>query len=135
MSGRFADRDRGVKLRTLDLSVVQAQANDLADGEGKEAHIGFTPYAMAERAGRLFVICNEGVGWEVTDDKPLRLDLYLQSPGRIAIVPSYVAKLSPDEVRSMATGPEVDLADHVRTFGDRLESNFWTWHHRLTRED
>ena len=125
-------RPTGVKLTLLDLSSVTTAAAESPHATYEAYDVGFAPYAMAEVDGHLYVVSHEGVGWEVTDDEPLLLDLYGKKPNTITIAPSLQASLSPDEVRELATGGEVDLADHVRRFGARLESNFWSWHRRLS---
>lgn len=129
MSTRTDERQRGVILHLIDFSDLLAQVPT----EGEEtADVGFGSYAMTELAdGRLYVVCNEGVGWEVTDDEPLEVDLYVSDPDHIAIMPRYRTSLTPAEVRAAATGGEVDLADHVRRFGGRLEDNFRIWHRKL----
>lgn len=132
MSARgHAERARGVLLRTLDLTEVQAEA-DRAIDEGETARIGHAPYAAAEHDGHLYVVCEEGVGWEVTDEDPLLIDTYVSTGTGIGIFPRFQVVLSPAEVRAAATGDEVDLADLIRTFGSRLEANFWVWHRTLT---
>lgn len=127
MTNRFDKRPTGVKLTLLDLAPVLESAAKSPHATADAYEISFGPYATAEVDGKLYVICNEGVGWEVTDEEPLELDLYVKKPGTISIVPSLRATLSPAEVREHATGEKVDLADHVRRFGARLESNFWAW--------
>jgi hypothetical protein len=122
-------RPTGVTLTLLDTDRLNQQLSERLEGTYEA---GWTPYAMAERHGRLYVVCHEGVGWEVTDDRPLEVDVYAKRPGHMSIMPSFVAKLSPAEVRELATDQTVDLADHVRQFGARLEGNFWSWHRRLS---
>jgi hypothetical protein len=129
MSRNRTERARGVTLRTLDLTAMLAGVPLTGD---ERADAGHAPFAVAEHGGRMYVVCHEGVGWEVTDDDPLVIDIYVAPPSHIAIVPKYQATLTPAEVREAATGPDTDLADLVRTFGSRLESNFWMWHRTLT---
>lgn len=136
-SSRHGERARGITLTLLDLTHVTAQARkEIAPAEPNpqevDVSLGFEPYAMAEHGGKLYVVCHEGVGWEVTDDDPFPLDLYVSRPGHLAIAPRFSALLRPEEVRAAATEQTVDLADHVRRFGSRLEANFWTWHRALT---
>lgn len=126
---RTIDRTRGVTLRVLDINRVAAEASKQLD---RTLRTSFEPYAMAEHDGHLYVVCNEGVGWEVTDKDPLYLDLYAHSENGISIFPTCQAKLSPAEVRELATDQEIDLADLIRTFGSRLESNFWSLHELLS---
>lgn len=129
MSTRTDERQRGVILHVIDFSRVLAEVPREDD---QTVDVGFGPYAMIEKDGLLYVVCNEGVGWEVTDTEPLQVDLYVTSPGYLAIMPSFRARLTPEEVRAAATGGPVDLADHVRRFGARLESNFSMWRDRLS---
>ena len=91
------------------------------------------------------VICTEGVGW--TSDAYQRITIPLHA-GWIA---SNTVDVSWAVLREIAMNPEnkpmervfepnmIELRDHVRKFGDRLESNFWLWHNRLieplTRRD
>lgn len=129
-------RQRGVTLRLLDLQALSERA--LAtwqaarpDSAYTSMEPGFAPYAVAEHDGVLYVICNEGVGWTVTEDSPLEVDLYGKSEDSFSMLPNLTATLSVDDVRTLITEEEVDLADHVRSFGSRLESNFAMWYRRL----
>ena len=129
-TSRYDQRTRGVTLRVLDLTPVLA---DIAEpGPGETVRAGFDPYATVEHDGHLYVVCNEGVGWEVTDDDPLPVDLYVSAPTGFGIFPRWEVTLTPADVHRLATDDEVDLADLIRSFGARLESNFWAWHRTLT---
>lgn len=125
-------RSRGVTLRLLDFSAVVADAQAKAAGADETVELSHTPYAAAEVGERLYVVCHEGVGWEVTEDEPLELPLHVRTPSGFSIFPRWNAMLSPSEVRLARTEEEVDLADLVRTFGARLEANFWLWHRTLS---
>lgn len=128
------DRPRGVKLHLLDIHRLEANATEqLADGSIYS--VGFGPWAAVEHGDRLYAVCVEGVGYEVTEAQPLELDLYKETPGHISIIPSFRALLSPADVRDLITPEEVDLADHVRTFGARLEGNFWGLHQLLNDKE
>jgi len=71
------------------------------------------------------VICTEGVGWEC--DMSGRLDVPLVngygSMTDVQISSSYLWRLRSEET--------VDLASHIRTFGSRLETNYWIWNRRI----
>ena len=133
---RDRERERGVTLRLLDLSGIEEVAleryNQHLAIDGKEPadsmSIGSAPYAVAEKDGVMYVICNEGVGWEITDEDPLILDLYPHTGNSFGIFPVMSASLKPEDVRNRTSEAEVDLADHIRTFGARLESNFHQWY-------
>ena len=129
----FGERPRGVTLRLLDTSAVLALAAAEADrrspGEADvTVRLSDDPYAVAEHDGKTYVICVEGVGWEVKEDAPLVLPVYVAKAGHIAILPSFDVEMPLVEVQALAAvGEEVDLADHVRRFGHRLESNMTMW--------
>lgn len=67
------------------------------------------------------VICTEGVGWTPDDYNVIQVPV-LGRFGQNSRLFIYVERI-PD----MFTGEIVDLADHIRVFGDRLESNFDLW--------
>lgn len=72
--------------------------------------------------GRVWMICTEGVGREVTDETP--------ATGADGIVYSRTAIL---ELLADGTDRETrPLESWVRTFGARLEGNFHLWERRLT---
>lgn len=135
------ERPRGVMLTMLNVEPVAALAMEraLADDEIEKKPTSCSPYApygIAEGVdGKLYAVNTEGVGREVSDEKPLVLPLYLHGEGWFAMAPNYEVTLTPEQVRELADGgDEVDLADHVREFGDRLEVNFGIWHRTLTGE-
>jgi hypothetical protein len=98
--------------------------------DGFEIRPGFEPWAYTEHDGRHFVICNEGVGYEVSMDEPWEVPLYSRRKGFVSILPSWTVPLTPGEIAPMA-GEEIDLADLIRSFGARLEQNFWIWFREL----
>jgi hypothetical protein len=75
------------------------------------------------------VICTEGVGWEQDEYQRILLP---GSEGMQGVATTVgVCRL----LKECRTGEQINLADHIRTFGDRLEMNFDIWHHRLTVGD
>jgi hypothetical protein len=75
------------------------------------------------------VVNTEGVGGVADNyDKPARVwwDRNLEEP-------YFDARLGDDlvpfnDIQSCVTGESVDLADHIRTFGSRLENNHAIWY-------
>ena len=122
---RSEHRSRGVKVRTLVLPEVHLEAlkAGLPDWPALEAE----DLAVGTTAdGKVFVICTEGVGWEVIDD--FKVEVYGSGTDSFSMFPVAMITLSRREVlEGMEAGEEVDLADWVRAFGDRLECNFGTW--------
>jgi len=137
------NRERGVILRRLDTEALGRQA--LAHLKVMAPTVDWTAasfqygYAVAQTDNGLYVVCTEGVGWEVTHSKPLILDViasWKDADGLAhhSMSPSAAVYLSPYEVTELmnASTEDIDLADLVREFGDRLEVNFSIWHDRLT---
>lgn len=136
-------RPRGVMLRLLDLHEVveyateHARKEDEAKGDTRpsKVRLGSDPYAATEHDGRVYVVCHEGVGWEVTDTDPMRFDVFVEhqtaSGWEMSILPSFMVTMGKDGVLAAATGPETDLADLVREFGARLETNHAVWYRTL----
>lgn len=79
-------------------------------------------YALATAGADTYVICSEGVGWKVSDSEPLTVDRWNGA--------AYDMPLT-EVLHRADNGTDVDLADFVRTFGSRLESNFHAWHYRI----
>lgn len=75
------------------------------------------------------VICTEGVGWVPDAYNSIEVSVlgYFGGDSRFFL---YVERI-PD----MFTGETVDLADHIRTFGDRLEGNFDLWARRAVSQE
>lgn len=149
-------RNRGVILQVLDLSALEAQALEFRQRtrpDCYEAKIYGGKIAMKEsRNGHIYTVCIEGVGPEngVTFDDPLEVEFhgsyYIREESRVdengntilgEIIPGShtfdfmsfgSTTLNPDELRSYPVLEEVDLADFIRSFGQRLELNFQLWY-------
>lgn len=86
-------------------------------------------YALVWVGTDAYVICSEGVGWKVTTDEPLTVDGYRKTTHGLAAA-SWDMSLA-EVLTASVHGRDVDLADFVRTFGDRLECNFYLWYQKL----
>lgn len=67
------------------------------------------------------VICSEGVGYVPTDYSLYELPVLFSMGGSSRYL------IGQEVLWSAITDEEVDLADFIRTFGDRLEGNFSLW--------
>jgi hypothetical protein len=76
-------------------------------------------YAAITYRGRVWVICTEGVGWEVTAETP-----WTPGDGREFSVARVLELLA-------AATADKPLETWIRSFGSRLESNFHTWERTL----
>lgn len=69
----------------------------------------------------LATVCTEGVGW-YKDDKG-----YTILFDDINYIGMWT-EISDEELASLISDEQTDLADFIRMFGDRLESNFYIWY-------
>ena len=66
-------------------------------------------------------ICGEGVGWFVDDNGLLPINYHVGNFG------SGYLDITPEELMPLISNETIDLADFIRSFGDRLENNFYSW--------
>ena len=105
------------KLDTDKLAAFLNTKYDRNDLQGEAMVVVNTPEGLA-------TICHEGVGWFKNDD-----DNYL--------VGAYVGYNNPtffvteEELLSFVSDEQVDLADFINRFGDRLESNYSIWYNQV----
>jgi hypothetical protein len=72
---------------------------------------------------RYALVCDEGVGWEQQDRYLINVPTNV---GQLGLYNGSV-DLSVGVIKSCLSGDTADIADFVRTFGQRLDSNVWLW--------
>jgi hypothetical protein len=147
---RHSERPRGVTVKVLDLTDLAQEALEWRQKTRPEcfkATIYGGDWAVAKDCyGTLFAICTEGVGFEVSEDEPLELEFHgnysvtenvIEGPNphktTFDVLPFGSYELVPQDLLDYPVKDEMDLADFVRTFGSRLESNFWLWFKELSK--
>lgn len=141
--GRFADRARGVEVHVLDLSDLIQEALDFrlkTNPDCVSASVYGGKWAVAQdKSGNLWVLCTEGVAYHITKEEPMEFEFHGQykddadsSVTRIDMFPFASTTKTEEELWLYPTSEVVDLADFVRSFGDRLENNFWTLYRELS---
>ena len=66
-------------------------------------------------------VCGEGVGWFVDGEGLLPVNYHVGQFG------SGYIDITPEELMPLISNETIDLADFIRSFGDRLENNFYSW--------
>lgn len=153
-------RTKGITVKVLDLTGLEKEALEWRQESRPEcfkANVYGGDWAIVFKGEQLFALCTEGVGWEITDEDPLELEFHGNyhvkvgadwvnqagdivkaefSPSRTEfdVVPFGSYSLSKEELEDAQIAAEVDLSDFIRTFGSRLESNFWNWFDELSKE-
>jgi hypothetical protein len=137
MSDRYEQRTKGLLAYRLDSEALTEYARkyvEVAYGTTGD-YLSVEPLlllATKEAGGygtrKLATLCKEGVGWqenETTGLTPVWVDL---SPyGGQALQMG----LHPRVIMQFVTDEKVDLADWVRVFGDRLETNLGIWQNQI----
>jgi hypothetical protein len=127
-----SNRTRGITLQTIDMDALKEAIRPALEerypkDQTQNFHFQYR-LAFAEHNGKTYAINTEGVGSEVTEEKPFELALY----AGLAMFPFATLQFTPERLAKAPKGEEVDLADFVRVFGDRLEVNFGIWHRTLS---
>lgn len=92
---------------------------------GAPADYNITAETMAIINGKngLATVLTEGVGWYADANGGIPINYWgINGTG------GYI-DITEEELKSLISDETVNLADHVRVFGDRLESNFSIWRH------
>ena len=82
------------------------------------------PMVIVNTPEGLATICNEGVGWFKNDDGKYVVTGYMGYS-------DVVYHITEDELLSLLSSEQVDLAEFIRSFGARLESNFYLWYEQV----
>jgi hypothetical protein len=131
---RAEHRVRGCLVYSLNMKALETRALKIVaamyDSTVKDlraANWGLTDRSLVlgfnDTDMKMWMVNTEGVGWEVDSDG--NIGVWVRPAGGWF---SEVRVPIPEAVlRGLQTMEMVDLADHVRAFGDRLESNFSLW--------
>lgn len=141
------ERTRGVEVRLLDIEPIIQHATtfittkrlDLVDQGVVGVRAGFAPWGtFTDADGNVIVVCNEGVGYSIEDARIPLYPEYAPNPDgsrNMAMMPILESRIDLEYVAEHSSSETVDLADHIRSFGQRLESNFRELHRIATNRD
>lgn len=116
---RYENRTKGTVVHLLDVEKATQFIKDYF--QDQDANITADRMVIVNGEKGVATVVDEGVGWYADKEGKLPINYFGQygSGGYIDITPYELATLISDET--------IDLADHVRTFGDRLETNLYIW--------
>ena len=116
---RYSLRTKGTICHILDVEKATAFLKEKLDAPD----VDFSAERMAIVNGEngVATLLDEGVGWYADKNGKLPINYWGKNgmSGYLDITPAELAPLISDET--------IDLADHVRVFGDRLETNLYVW--------
>jgi len=138
--GQFSERPRGVLLHRLDTAALAERMRAIFALQVGADVSEFANYRINSNFGivhdtevdiwgdrQFILICSEGVSRKPDERGFIPVDFGTGMGG------TYV-EVAADVLWAARTEETVDLADHVRAFGDRLESNFWLHYKRLSAQ-
>jgi hypothetical protein len=116
---RYENRTFGTIVHVLDVDKATKFIKDRF--EAPDLDITAERMAIVNGKNGVATVIDEGVGWYADANGKLPINYWGKngSGGYLDITPEELAPLISDET--------IDLADHVRVFGDRLETNLWIW--------
>ncbi len=96
---------------------IKERLNAPEDSEIKAEYM-----AVVNGRNGLATVVTEGVGWYADKNGGIPINYWTNSYGNGGYI-----DITEDELRSLIADETVNLADHIRAFGDRLETNFYVW--------
>ena len=117
--GRYEDRTRGTIVHVIDVE----KATEFIKNRFEAPDLDITAERMVIVNGEkgLATVITEGVGWYADANGGIPIN-YWGKNGRNGYI-----DITADELRTLISDETIDLADHVRVFGDRLETNLDIW--------
>ena len=116
---RYSLRTKGTIVHLLDVEKATALIKQRFNNQ--DADITAERMAIVNGKNGLATVMDEGVGWFADKDGKLPIN-YWGKNGNNGYLDITVEELYP-----LISDETIDLADHVRIFGDRLETNLSTW--------
>lgn len=112
------NRTYGTMVHLLDTEKLNKLLFDLTGDESVKAQ---RMALVMDANEKFYTLCTEGVGWGVNDN------------GEMVILSSMFDdyEFATEDVIDCISDETEDLADFIRTFGARLDSNFYQWQNRI----
>ena len=115
------ERELGTIVHTLDENATLALIRNKLGNP--DADIYPEPMVVVNGKNGLATVITEGVGWFADKDGGIPINFYARNGYGSG---GYV-DVTEEELCGVISDKTIDLADHIRTFGDRLETNFYIW--------
>jgi hypothetical protein len=119
MTDRYSSRTFGTIVPLLDVEKATQFIKDKLDAP--DLDITAEQMAIVNGKNGLATVITEGVGWFADKDGGIPINFWGKNGNN-----GYV-DVTADELKTLISDKTIDLADHVRVFGDRLENNLYAW--------
>jgi hypothetical protein len=116
---RYSSRTFGTIVHVLDVEKATEFIKNRF--EDPEANITAERMAIVNGDRGLATVITEGVGWFADKEGGIPINYYGKNGNN-----GYI-DVTAEELQTLISDETIDLADHVRVFGDRLETNLYIW--------
>ncbi len=116
---RYSQRTFGTIVHVLDVEKATEFIKNRF--ENPEANITAERMAVVNGEKGLATVITEGVGWFADKDGGIPINYFGKNGNN-----GYI-DITAEELKTLISDETIDLADHVRVFGDRLETNLYIW--------
>jgi hypothetical protein len=116
---RYSQRTFGTIVHVLDVEKATAFIKNRF--ENPELDIKADRMAIVNGKNGLATVLDEGVGWFADKDGGIPIN-YWGKNGNSGYI-----DITVEDLQTLISDETIDLADHVRVFGDRLETNLYVW--------
>ena len=144
--GRDRNRVSDVIVEVFDLSDIKRRALDYANDrldDGVEPWDKVRTYGgdygrAFDPVGNMFILNTEGVGGSkpVSKEHPVFIEFHASretGEGRCgSVLPVATAEMQDSDFADVPISGKVNLTEFIRSFGSRLEHNFYSWHSVLS---
>ena len=114
------EREYGTVVHLLDQDLALALIRKKLDNPNADVKPEQMVIVNGEKG--LATVITEGVGWFADANGGIPINFWSGGYGSGGYVDVTV-----EELRTVISTETIDLADHIRAFGDRLETNFYIW--------
>jgi hypothetical protein len=123
-----------IMVRILDVTTLEESALEYMKSHNHEdaikAETGYRHGIVTTNEG-VFHLCDEGVGDDnpITDDNPVEFFFFQRTENSFAMMPTASIKIG--NLSEYVTDEYIPLNEFIRTFGSRLDSNYFQWERKF----
>jgi hypothetical protein len=116
---RYSSRTFGTIVHVIDVEKATEFIKNRF--ENPEADIKADRMAVVNGKNGLATVLDEGVGWFADKVGGIPINYWGKNGNN-----GYI-DVTAEELKTLISDETIDLADHIRVFGDRLETNLYVW--------
>ena len=114
-------RENDIIVHVIDVTKATAFIKERLNAP-EDSNIQADRMAIVNGEKGLATVVTEGVGWYADANGGIPINYWNGNYGSGGYI-----DITEDELKSLISSEVVNLAEHIRTFGDRLETNFYIW--------